>query len=35
MKSIKKFDEFVEDKELKELDIFNFDSIPLSKLDKS
>lgn len=35
MKNIKKFDEFVEDKELKELDIFNFDSIPLSKLDKA
>lgn len=32
---LKKIDKFVEDKELKELDIFDFDNIPLSELDKA
>lgn len=35
MKTIKKLEEFVEDNELKKNDIFNFDNIPLLKLDKA
>ena len=35
MKTIKKFDEFVEDDELKKDDIFDFNNIPMSELDKA